>query len=92
MRLSGLPSYSEAPKQPHVEAETGSIVIRQSTEAFRRISFPWSLARAVRTWKYGALFTHGFVPCSPVSGVWVCLRSAESWILREMPWCFWARC
>ena len=39
MRLSGLPSYSEAPKQSHVEAETGSIVIRQSTEAFRRISF-----------------------------------------------------
>ena len=77
---------------PHVEAETGSIVIRQSTEAFRRISFPWSLARAVHTWKYDALFTHGFVPCSLVSGVWVCLRSAESWILREMPWCFWAQC
>ena len=33
-----------------------------------------------------------FVPCTPVSGVRVCLRSAESWILREMPWCFWAQC
>ena len=61
MRLSGLPSHAEASDQPPVGAEPGSIVTRQSTEAFRRISFPGFLARAVRTWKYGALFDYGLV-------------------------------
>ena len=51
--------------------ELGSIVTRQSTEAFRRISFLGFLARAVRTWKYGALFLFGFVSGSHASCVWV---------------------
>ena len=37
MRLSGLPSYSEAMKQPQCQAEPGC----QSPEAFERISCPW---------------------------------------------------
>ena len=33
----------------------------QSTEAFSRISFPRFLARAVRTWKFGAVFIFALV-------------------------------
>ena len=72
VRLSGLPSYSGASSAAAYEAEPGPLS-RQSTEAFRSISFPWFLARAVRTWKCGALFLYGLVPCSPVSGVLVLL-------------------
>ena len=70
MRLSGLPSYSEAPKQPHVEAETGSISLRRPLKNFLSLV---SCSRCVRTWKYGALFLHGLVPGSSVSVVWVLL-------------------
>ena len=52
-------------------AEPGSIAIRQSTVAFKRISFPGSLARAVRTWNVGALFPCGLVFGSHASCVWV---------------------
>ena len=68
MRLSGLPSYSEATKQPPCEAETEC----QSTEAFRRISCPWC-ERAVCTWKFGALFLCDPVPGSLFLGIWVLL-------------------
>ena len=72
VRLTGVPSYSEASSAAAWGAELGPSS-RQSTEAFRRISFPWFLARDVRTWKYGALFPYGFALGSPVSGVRVLL-------------------
>ena len=66
MRLSGLPSFSEATKQPPCLAETGC----QSAEAFGRISCPWC-ARAVCTGKLGALFLYDFVSGSLFLGIWV---------------------
>ena len=64
----GLPSYSEATKQPPCEAETGC----QSTEAFGRSSCPWC-ARAVCTWTFGALFLCDLVSGSLFLGIWVLL-------------------
>ena len=57
-------------KQPLVEAELGSIIMIQSTDALGRFFCP-GFARAVRTWKFCASFPHGLVLGSPVSGVWV---------------------
>ena len=60
--------------------------MRQSTDAFLKLSHPWFLARAVRTWKYGALFLPGLfqkVACS-VSGC--CSAEYNALILREMFW------
>ena len=39
--------------------KTERVTVRQSSEAFGKIS--GLLARAVRTWKYGALFRPGFL-------------------------------
>ena len=64
VRHSGLPSCSEATKQPRCKAETGC----QSMEAFGRISCPWC-ARAVCTWKIDALFLYDFVSGSPFLGI-----------------------
>ena len=41
-------------------------------------------ARAVRTWKYGALFPYGLVSGSHVFGVWVLHAEYKNWILREI--------
>ena len=53
-----------------VEAEREYIIVRQSTEAFGGLSFS-GFARAVRTWKYGALFLHDLVSGCFFVGVWV---------------------
>ena len=42
---------------------------RQSTEAFRSISCPGFLARAVRTCEFGALFLYALVSCSHACGI-----------------------
>ena len=66
VRLPGLPSYSEATKQPPCKAETGC----QPTKTFGRISCPWC-ARAVCTWKFGASFLYDLVSGSLFLGIWV---------------------
>ena len=79
VRLSGLPSYSEATKQPQRQAEPGC----QSAEAFERISCPWcahafcngNLVHCSSTTLYLAVY-------SSVFGC--CLQSTEQCILREM--------
>ena len=69
--LSGLPSCSEASEAAASGGRAGvhgHVSLRWLSEVFR----PSTVAAcAVRTWKCGALFPHGLVPGSPVSGVWV---------------------
>ena len=92
VRLSGLPSYSEARKQPHVEAETGSIIIRQSTEAFEEFPF---LILLLALFALGNMVHYFFmalylaVVC-PVFGC--CLWSTVNWILWVMRWCSRVHC
>ena len=57
--LPGLPSYPGVQKLSPVLTEHGVVYTRQSTEASGRISLAMWLARAVCTWKYGALFRYG---------------------------------
>ena len=57
-------------EKPPVEAEPGPSHV-SPRRVFRRIFFPRFLDRAVRNWKYGALFPHGLVSGSHVSSVWV---------------------
>ena len=57
----------------------------QSTETFRRIFFPGFLARAVRIWKFVALFPYSLVSGSHafcVSGYY--MWNSEIWIIREI--------
>ena len=68
MWLSGLPSYSEATKQPLCQAEPGC----QSTEAFERISVLG--VHALFAWKFGALFLYDLVSGSLFLGIWVLLE------------------
>ena len=70
-------------EEPPVGAEPG-VISRQSAEAFRRFSFPGFLARAVHTWKYGALFPlpSYLAVTRPVSGC--CIWNTEIGILREI--------
>ena len=60
------------------------LFMRQSTVALGRISA--FLARAVHTWKYGTLFSEGFVSGSSTSCVWVLLEEYQmnSVVIRAM--------
>ena len=67
VRVSGLPSYSEATKQPQCQAEPGC----QSTKAFERI--PVLGKHALFALKFGALFLFDLVSGSLFLGIWVLL-------------------
>ena len=71
MRLL-LPGCWEASSAASWEAESGPSSL-QSTDAFGRNVFSVIPARAVRTWKYGALFLYDLVSGSLFLGVWVLL-------------------
>ena len=69
----------------------GAVVTRQSTEAFEELPFLGLLALfALGNMVHYCLLTlYLAVLCAVFE---CCLWSAGSWILREMPWCFWAQC
>ena len=62
--------FRKQAEQPPVEAEPGPshVSLRRLSEEFPFLGF---LARAVRNWKYGALFPYGLIFGSHVSCVWV---------------------
>ena len=75
-----------------MEAETGSIIIRQSTEAFEELPF---LGLLLALFAFGNLVHYYFMALylavlCPVFGC--CLSSPENWILWVMPWCSGVHC